>query len=175
MAACHFRGCALDLREDRVKRLRFQDSGLDALDGRILRALAAEGRKTMADLAREVGLSPPSVTERMRRLEEAGVIQDYGARVSPAALGLPLAAYIRVGPTPGQLRKVAEVLGEIEAVVACDRVTGEDCFVAKAHVRSVQELEAVIDRVVPYETTNTSIVQSSPVESRLPPLPCPRP
>ncbi|HEX6012768.1 MAG TPA: Lrp/AsnC family transcriptional regulator [Geminicoccaceae bacterium] len=156
-----------------MKRLRFQIGGLDALDGRIRRALAADGRKTMADLAREAGLSPPSVTERVRRLEEAGVIQGYGTRLSPAALGLPLAAYVRVRPMPGQLRKVAEILGEIEAVVECDRVTGEDCFVAKAHVRSVEELEAVIDRVIPYAMTNTSIVQSSPVKPRLPPLPCP--
>jgi Lrp/AsnC family transcriptional regulator, leucine-responsive regulatory protein len=95
--------------------------------------------------------------------------------VSPAALGLSLTAYIRVRPTPGQLRKVAEVLGEIEAVVECDRVTGEDCFIAKAHVRSVQELEAVIDRVIPYAMTNTSIVQSSPIEPRLPSLPRPPP
>jgi Lrp/AsnC family transcriptional regulator, leucine-responsive regulatory protein len=158
-----------------MKRLRFQNGGLDALDGRIVRALAADGRRTMADLAREVGLSPPSVTERVRRLEEAGVIQGYGAGVSPAALGLPLAAYIRVRPMPGQLRKVAELLGEIEAVVECDRVTGEACFIAKAHVRSVEELEAVIDRVLPHAMTNTSIAQSSPVERRLPPLPRPRP
>jgi Lrp/AsnC family leucine-responsive transcriptional regulator len=174
-AACHFHRPALDTGRNEVKRLRFQNGGLDALNGRIVRALAADGRRTMADLAREVGLSPPSVTERVRRLEEAGVIQGYGARVSPAALGLPLTAYVRVRPMPGQLRKVAEVLDEIEAVVECDRVTGEDCFVAKAHVRSVQELEAVIDRVIPYAMTNTSIVQSSPVEPRLPPLPRPRP
>jgi Lrp/AsnC family transcriptional regulator, leucine-responsive regulatory protein len=161
--------------ENGVKRLRFQNGGLDALDGRIVQALAADGRGTMAGLAREVCLSPPSVTERIRRLEEAGVIQGYGARVSPAALGLPLTAYVRVRPMPGQFRRVAEVLDEIEAVVECDRVTGEDCFVAKARVRSVQELEAVIDRVIPYAMTNTSIVQSSPVGPRLPPLPRPQP
>jgi len=175
MAAAHrFRFCALDAGKNGVKRLRFQNGGLDALDGRILRALAADGRRTMADLAREVGLSPPSVTEQVRRLEEVGVIQGYGARVNPAALGLPLTAYIRIRPMPGQLRKVAEVLNEIEAVVECHRITGEDCFVARAHVRSVEELEAVIDRVIPYAMTNTSVVQSSPVKPRLPPLPRPR-
>jgi Lrp/AsnC family leucine-responsive transcriptional regulator len=125
----------------------------------------------MAELARSVGLSAPSVAERVRRLEEAGIIRGYGARIDPAALGLPLAAYVRVRPMPGQLRKAVEVLSAIDAVVECDRVTGEDCFIAKVHVRSVEELEAVIDRVIPYAMTNTSIIQSSPVSRRLPPLP----
>jgi Lrp/AsnC family leucine-responsive transcriptional regulator len=72
---------------------------------------------------------------------------------------------------PGQLRKVVEVLDGLEAIVECDRVTGEDCFVAKARVRSVEDLETVIDRIIPYAMTNTSIIQSSPVQGRLPPLP----
>jgi Lrp/AsnC family leucine-responsive transcriptional regulator len=124
----------------------------------------------MADLARAVGLSPPSATERVRRLEEAGVIRGYAAVVDPAALGLSLAAYIRIRPLPGLLGKVAEVLLGLSAIVECDRVTGEDCFVAKAHVRSVAELEALIDEIIPYAMTNTSIIQSSPVRPRLPSL-----
>jgi Lrp/AsnC family leucine-responsive transcriptional regulator len=154
-----------------VKRLRFQDSGLDAVDAAILRALAADARTTMADLARKVGMSAPSVSERVKRLEEAGVIRGYGAAIDPAALGLGLAAYVRVRPLPGQLKKVAEVLDGLDAVVECDRVTGEDCFIAKAHLRSVGELEALIDRLLPYGTTNSAIIQSSPVKRRLPPLP----
>lgn len=153
-----------------MKRLRFQNGSLDATDAALLRALARDARATMADLARAVGLSPPSAAERVRRLEEAGVIRGYGAVVDPAALGLPLAAYIRIRPLPGLLGKVVEVLLGLEAVVECDRVTGEDCFVAKAHVRSVADLEALIDRIIPYATTNTSIIQSSPVKRRLPPL-----
>lgn len=153
-----------------MKRLRFENGLLDAIDARILQVLASDGRCTMAELAREVGLSPPSVTERVRRLEEAEVIRGYRAVVNPAALGLHLAAYIRIRPMPGQLRKVVEVLNKIDAIVQCDRVTGEDCFVAKAHVRSMEELETVIDRIILYAVTNTSILQSSPVKERLPPL-----
>lgn len=153
-----------------MRRLRFQNGPLDAVDSAILGALVADARTTMSDLARAVGLSPPSVTERVRRLEEGGVIQGYGAVVDPAALGLPLAAYIRIRPIPGQLRKVAEVLLGLGAIVECDRVTGEDCFIAKAHVRTVAELEALIDEIVPYAMTNTSIIQSSPVKRRLPPI-----
>ena len=129
-----------------------------------------DARVTMADLARAVGLSPPSVTERVRRLEEAGVIQGYSAVIDPLALGLPLAAYVRIRPMPGQLGKVIEVLRRLEAVVECDRVTGEDCFIAKAYVRSVAELEALTDEIIPYAMTSTSIIQSSPVKRRLPPF-----
>jgi Lrp/AsnC family transcriptional regulator, leucine-responsive regulatory protein len=153
-----------------VKRLRFKNGPLDAIDVALVRLLARDARATMADLARAVGLSPPSATERVRRLEEAGVIRGYAAVVDPAALGLSLAAYIRIRPLPGLLGKVAEVLLGLSAIVECDRVTGEDCFVAKAHVRSVAELEALIDEIIPYAMTNTSIIQSSPVRPRLPSL-----
>ena len=127
----------------------------------------------MADLARRVGLSAPSVTERVRRLEEAGVIEGYGARVCPTALGLPVTAYIRVRPLPGELRRVADLLNGLAAVVACDRVTGEDCFIAQVQVASVAALETVLDQINPFGSTSTSIVQSSPVMRRLPPLPWP--
>jgi Lrp/AsnC family leucine-responsive transcriptional regulator len=154
-----------------MKRLRYQNGGIDAVDVRILRALCDDARITMATLARSVGLSAPSVTERVRRLEEAGIVRGYGAHIDPAALGLKLSAYIRIRPMPGQLRKVAEVLNALDAIVECDRVTGDDCFIAKAHLRSVEELEDVIDRIIPYAMTNTSIIQSSPVARRLPALP----
>lgn len=74
---------------------------------------------------------------------------------------------------PGQLKKAIEALNGLDAVVECDRITGEDCFIAKAHKCSVEELEAVIDRLIPYAMTNSAIIQSSPVERRLPPLPRP--
>lgn len=154
-----------------MKRLRFRNGAVDATDAKILRALAADARVTMAELARKTGLSAPSVTERVRRLEEAGIVTGYIAQIDPSALGLPLAAYVRIRPIPGQLEKVAEVLNGLDAIVECDRVTGEDCFIAKAHVRSMLELEKVIDQIIPFAITNTSIIQSSPVERRLPPLP----
>ena len=151
-----------------MRRLRFQNGPLDSVDAAILRALGKDARVTMSDLARSVGLSAPSVTERVRRLEEAGVIRGYEADVAPAALGLPLAAYLRIRPMPGLLRKVAEVLQGLPAIVECDRVTGDDCFVAKAYVRDVAELEALVDEIIPFAMTNTSIIQSSPVKRRLP-------
>jgi Lrp/AsnC family leucine-responsive transcriptional regulator len=154
-----------------VNRVRSNNKQLDAVDVAILRALGEDARMSIADLARTVALSAPSVAERVRRLEECGIVEGYEARVSPARLGLPLAAYLRVRPMPGQLRKVAELLAGLPAIVECDRVTGEDCFIAKAHVRSVAELEQVIDKLLGHAMTNTSIVQSTPIPRRLPPLP----
>jgi Lrp/AsnC family transcriptional regulator, leucine-responsive regulatory protein len=153
-----------------VKRLRYENGDLDATDARILTALAEDARISIADLARSVGLSPPSVSERIRRLEEAGVIQGYTLKIDPRALGLPIAAWLRVRPVPGQLQKVAEVLRSLPEIVECDRITGEDCFMARACVRSVAELEVLIDRIIPFAMTNTSIIQSSPVKRRLPPV-----
>jgi Lrp/AsnC family leucine-responsive transcriptional regulator len=153
-----------------MKRLRYENGPLDGTDARILEALIADARVSVAELARAVGLSPPSVSERIKRLEEAGVIGGYTVKINPAALGLPLAAWLRIRPIPGQLSKVAEILRALPEIVECDRITGDDCFLARAHVRSVDDLEKLIDRVMPYAMTNTSIIQSSPVERRLPPI-----
>ena len=154
-----------------MKRLAYENGPLDALDTRILKILTSDARTSMADLARAVGMSAPSVTERVRRLEEAGVIKGYMAVVEPKALGLPIAAWLRIRPVPGELTRVADILDGLDAIVECDRVTGEDCFIAKAHVSDVGELEALIDKIIPYAMTNTSIIQSSPVKRRLPPIP----
>jgi Lrp/AsnC family leucine-responsive transcriptional regulator len=153
-----------------MKRLRYENGGLDATDLKLLDALVADARTSIADLGRLVGLSSPSVSERIRRLEEAGVIEGYTVKINPKALGLPLAAWLRIRPIPGQLQKVAEILRDIPQVVECDRVTGEDCFIARAHVESVEALELLIDKLIPYSMTNTSIIQSSPVQRRLPPM-----
>ncbi len=69
---------------------------------------------------------------------------------------------------PGELGRVAEILKDIPEIATCDRVTGEDCFIARVHVRSIIDLERVIDRIIPYAMTNTAIIQSSPVPARLP-------
>jgi Lrp/AsnC family leucine-responsive transcriptional regulator len=153
-----------------VKRLQYQNGEIDAVDRALLDALVANARISNAELARLVELSGPSVSERIKRLEEAGVIEGYTAKINPAALGLPLSAWLRIRPIPGQLRKVAEILCGLPEIVECDRVTGEDCFVARAQVKSVKDLERLIDEVIPYAMTNTSIIQSSPVARRLPPI-----
>jgi Lrp/AsnC family leucine-responsive transcriptional regulator len=153
-----------------MRSLRNENADLDALDARILSALAADARTRIADLARLVGLSPPSVAERVRRLEEAGVIERYTLVIDPRAIGLTVAAWIRIRPMPGELKTVAEILRNLPEIVECDRVTGEDCFVARAHLKSIQDLERLIDQIIPHAMTTTSIIQSTLVKRRAPPI-----
>ncbi len=136
------------------------------MNRRLLTELQQEGRTSLAELGRRVGLSAPAVGERVARLEAAGVIRGYHADVSPAALGRFLPAVVRVRPAPRQLAKVAEVARESPEVVECHRITGEDCFILHAHLRDVAHLEELIDRFVVFGQTTTSIVQSSPVPRR---------
>ena len=138
----------------------------DPTNGRILDELQRNGRITFAELGRRVGLSPPAVAERVQRLEEDGVILGYGARVDPRALGYTLSAIIRVRPAPDRLKTVADVARKTEEVVECHRVTGDDCYVMKVHLRDVTHLEEVIDRFAAHGQTTSSIMQSSPVPER---------
>ena len=139
---------------------------LDATNRRLLAELQREARLTLAELGRRVGLSSPAVAERLQRLERQGVIRGYRADVDPRALGLALTAIIRSRPAPGQLRNVAELARHTPEVVECHRITGDDCYLMRAHLRDVEHLEEVIDRFAVLGQTTTSIVQSSPVPAR---------
>jgi Lrp/AsnC family leucine-responsive transcriptional regulator len=142
------------------------EDSLDDTNLRILAELQQNARLTLAELGRRVGLSSPAVTERLQRLEQSGTIIGYRAEIDPRALGLALSAVIRIRPGSGQIQKVAEVARETPEVVECNRITGEDCYLMKAHLRDVQHLEEVIDRFTPFGQTTTSIMQSSPVPPR---------
>jgi Lrp/AsnC family transcriptional regulator, leucine-responsive regulatory protein len=123
----------------------------------------------MSALARRVSMSAPAVTERVQRLERAGVITGYRLEVDPAALGLPVTAFARIRPTAGQLSKVAELARTLPQVTECHRITGEDCFLVKVHAPAVDQLETVLDQFLTYGQTISSIVVSTPVPPR--PLP----
>jgi Lrp/AsnC family leucine-responsive transcriptional regulator len=138
----------------------------DVTNRRILVELQEDGRLSLAELGRRVGLSPPAVAERVQRLERDGAITGYHARVDPRALGYTLTSVIRIRPAPRQIPKVAELARATPEIVECHRITGEDCFFMKATVRDVEHLEELIDRFVIYGQTTTSIVQSSPVPGR---------
>jgi Lrp/AsnC family leucine-responsive transcriptional regulator len=150
-------------------------NGLDATNLRLLAELLEDARLSQAELGRRVGLSPPAVAERLARLERDGVISGYRTELDPRALGYAFAAVLRMRPAPRQIPKVADVARATPEVVECHRVTGEDCFYMKLHVRSVEHLEEVIDRFTPYGQTTTSIIQSSPVLPRAVPLGEPAP
>jgi Lrp/AsnC family leucine-responsive transcriptional regulator len=140
---------------------------------RLLAELHRNPRLSMSELGRRIGMSAPAVTERVQRLESAGVITGYRMEVDPAALGMPVTALVRVRPGPGQLPKIAQAAVETPQVVECYRITGEDCFLLKVHAPSIPELEAVLDLFLLFGQTTTSIVVSTPVPPRPLPLPSP--
>jgi Lrp/AsnC family leucine-responsive transcriptional regulator len=139
---------------------------LDPTNLRLLEELQADARTSLAELGRRVGLSSPAVAERLRRLEQEGVITGYRAEVDPRKLGYDLGVVIRIRPAPRQLPKVAELARRTDEIVECHRVTGDDCYVMTAHVRDVTHLEEVIDQFTAYGQTTTAIMQSSPVPRR---------
>jgi Lrp/AsnC family transcriptional regulator, leucine-responsive regulatory protein len=143
----------------------------DEVNLRLLRELQANPRQSMAELARRAGMSAPAVTERVQRLERAGVIGGYRLEIDPVAVGLPVTAFARIRPLPGSLPKVAELAAQIPSVTECYRITGEDCFLVKLHAGAIDELEEILDRFLVYGTTTTSVVVSTPVAPRPPPLP----
>lgn len=161
------KGSASEMKAGDLVHLRSEGCSLDRIDAAIVRELFADARVPRAELARRVGLSAPSVADRIRRLEDTGVIVGYGARIDPSRLGYSLTVLIRARPSPGELSNMIEAIRATPQIVKCNRVSGEDCFVAWAHVRDVAEMEAVIDRIVPFGVTNSAIVQSTPVEDRL--------
>ena len=144
---------------------------LDSRNQKLLAALAKNPRASVSALARRVGLSAPATRERLRRLEEAGVIKGWRMELDPPALGFPIAILIRVRPMPGQLAKIAKLAQSIPQVTECQRITGEDCFLIRAHLRALDELDGLLDRFLAYGQTTTSIVQSAPVPPRSLPLP----
>jgi Lrp/AsnC family leucine-responsive transcriptional regulator len=154
----------------RESRSLTDDSPLDETNRRLLAELQDNARLSIAELGRRVGLSSPAVAERLQRLESEGSITGYRTDVDPRALGYRLGAVIRVRPAPRQLQRVAEIARASTEIVECHRITGEDCFFMKAHVRSIEHLEELIDRFTPYGQTTTSIIQSSPVPQRGPSL-----
>jgi len=143
---------------------------LDDIDRRLLRELQENARLSLAELGRRINLSSPAVAERVQRLERDGVVTGYRAAVDPKALGFPIAAFVRIRPTTRQLQKIPELAREVPEVVECHRVTGEDCFVLKLHLRAMDDLEDILDRFIVLGQTTTSIIHSSPVAGRALPL-----
>jgi Lrp/AsnC family leucine-responsive transcriptional regulator len=139
---------------------------LDEVNRLLLFELQEDARLSLAELGRRVGLSAPAVAERLQRLEVEGVITGYRAVLDPRAAGLALSAVLRIRPAPRELAKVADLARRTPEVVECHRITGEDCYFMKLHLRDVEHLEEVIDRFAVYGQTTTSIMQSSPVPLR---------
>ena len=143
---------------------------IDLIDGTLLQALARNARVSLKQLAATVGLSSPSTSERLRRMEERGLIRGYTVDIEPRLLGQAVQAIVRIRPLPGRLSVVQRLIEEAPEIVECDKVTGEDCFVARLFVRSMEHLDSVVDRIAEEATTNTAIVKTQVIPRRLPPI-----
>jgi Lrp/AsnC family leucine-responsive transcriptional regulator len=139
---------------------------LDETDWRLLALLQRDGRLSFADLAREVAMSASAVTERVRRLEEAGVIAGYQAVVDPDRVGLGILAFVRLRYPTGNYRPFHSLLDTTPEIVEAHHVTGEDCFVLKVLARSMRHLEEVTGRIAGLGPVTTSVVYSSPLARR---------
>jgi len=125
----------------------------------------------ISELARRLSLSSPSVTDRVRRMEADGVLTGYAAQIDLPSIGYPLMALVRLRPVPGRLREVESLLQKTPECIECDKVTGEDCFIARIVLRSIQHLDQVLEGFADIAETNSAIIKSTPVRRRLPRLP----
>lgn len=139
---------------------------LDDTDWRIIDALQRDGRASFADLARTVAMSPSAVTERVRRLEERGVIAGYSAVIDAERLGYAIMALVRLRYPTGNYKPFHDLLAATPEIAEAHHVTGEDCFVLKVLARSMRHLEEITGRIAGLGAVTTSVVYSSPLPRR---------
>lgn len=151
--------------------LQIAESLKDSRNLELLRLLREDPRMSVSEMARRVGMSAPAVRERIDRLTEAGIIKGCRLELDAKALGYPLSVFVRVRPMPGKLPKIPELAARLPQVVECHRITGEDCFILRVYLDSLDNLDKILDQFLVYGQTTTSIVQSTPVPLRYLPLP----
>jgi Lrp/AsnC family leucine-responsive transcriptional regulator len=139
---------------------------LDDIGWALLRELQGNARLSFSELGRRVGLTPPAVADRMRRMEEAGIIRGYRPEIDLARVGLPLTAVIRVTHRGVNCLELGRIVSQYPEVLECHRITGAESYIMKVALRTVEHLQELIDRLMPYGETVTSIVLSSPVTHR---------
>lgn len=142
----------------------------DETDCAILEVLDANGRASLADIGKIVGLSGPAVGERLRNMRSSGLIDGFGARIDLRTLGYTIQALVRIKPRSGQLHAVEGMIRDQPRFMSCDRVTGEDCYVARLALADIAELDEILLPFHDRAETHTSIVKSNIFTQRLPPL-----
>ncbi|WP_067929311.1 Lrp/AsnC family transcriptional regulator [Alicyclobacillus shizuokensis] len=140
------------------------ESLLDDISWRILNELQRDARLSYSELGRRINMSAPAVAERVRRMEEAGIITGYHATVDPYKVGATMTVFIRMTTVGGNYDRLTEIIQHINEILECHRLTGSDCFIMKAVVSSIAHLESLIQRLVPLGSVNISVILSSPVK-----------
>jgi len=143
---------------------------LDQIGLKILSVLQADARMPLSQIGKKAGLSAPAVAERIRKLEEAGVIKGYHASIAPEAVGRPIAAFIKLTTDPQNYKAVKTLAADMYQMIACHHISGEGSFIIHVQVEDLPALEAVVERLSPFGQTQTSIVLSTAVEKTAPPL-----
>ena len=153
-----------------MNRSRYVNRPIDKADRAIIAALFENGRMTFREIAESIDMSSPSVAERFNKLKDAGAIRGFITIVDPQVFGHTIAAHLRINAMPGEVKRAEQMLKDTPQVIEADRVTGEDCFLAKVSVADVEELQRVVDRFVSFASTDVAIIQSATVARRLPKL-----
>lgn len=141
---------------------------MDALDYQILALLSDDARRPFAGLARELGVSQPTVAERVRRMEERGVILGSSLRLDYGKLGFPITVLVRISSNTRDQYRVEEIARDQPQVVEMHRLTGDDSLIARVVARSVEDLAAVIEKLCQFGQSNSSLVVSTPIPVRSP-------
>ncbi len=143
------------------------EPNMDLINWKILSELQMDGRVSFAELGRRVGLTTPAVIERVKKLEDGGIITGYRAEIDASKVGYPITAFIRMSITGIDYAHIIKTVQESKEVLECHRGTGGDSFIMKVAVSDVGHLQTLIDKLTPYGITTTSIVLSSPVRQRI--------
>jgi Lrp/AsnC family leucine-responsive transcriptional regulator len=145
---------------------------LDRIGLRILSVLQENARMPLSRIGRKVGLSAPAVAERMRKLEDAGIITGYHARIAPDAVGRSVCAFVSLTTDPKNYQAVISLAEQMHQISSCHHISGEASFILHVRVEDLPALETVVERLSPFGRTQTTIVLSTPVDKNtLVPLP----
>ncbi|MEH6442786.1 MAG: Lrp/AsnC family transcriptional regulator [Oceanospirillaceae bacterium] len=147
-----------------------QSIKIDATDRKIIKILSDNARLPTSTIAAQIGMSAPSIAERIKRLEESGVISKFTVQLNHELIGYPFSAIVRIRPLPGKIHILQQRLIEMDNCLECDKVTGDDCFIARLVLKSIPQLDEVLDNIVDMAETSTAIIKLSPVKRRNPPF-----
>lgn len=139
---------------------------MDNYDLNILRVLQANARITIRELSKQIHLSQPACSERVKKLEASGIIKGYNTQINWEKLGYPIAAIVRITPLPGKLNQVEKIIKTMKNIEWCEKLTGDFSFLIKLHLNSVRQIDDSLFEILQVATTSTSVIKYTVVENR---------